>query len=274
MNIYDEIIIANECDLDPEFRMFFKDKLIKGIRGFGYWCWKPQIILQTLDNMNDGDLLHWQDIGCHLNPRGLPRLIEYFEAVSQSEHEILPFQYEPLKIPLHYNGNEVYDFLERQWSKGDILNYFHVTDNDEILNSQQICSTVLFLKKGSRSLQLIKKWIAPYRENFSIVDDSQSTCENGVDFIESRHDQSILSILCKMEQISPLPAKEFEGWWYRNKQDQKIDWDGALKNFPIHNKRDKEFGFMWALYMKFRNLIYRSQRKLFPARPPRPVGRW
>lgn len=274
MNIYDEIIIANECNLDTEFRKFFKDKLIKGIRGFGYWCWKPQIILQTLTNMNDGDILHWQDIGCHLNPKGLPRLKEYFGFVAQSEHGILPFQYEPLRIPLHYNGNEIYDFLEKNWSKGDVFNYFHVTDDDDIFNSEQFSGTVLFIRKCPESLRLIKSWISPYLEDFSIVDDSPSKFRNCDGFIENRHDQSILSILCKLSKIPSLPAHEFEGWWNRTRQDQKIDWEGELNHYPIHNKRDKDFGAIWTFYMKVRNLINRAQVKLFPALPARSIGRW
>lgn len=46
MEIYDGIYIYNEEDLDKDFREYFKDKF--SFRGFGFWVWKPQIILQTL----------------------------------------------------------------------------------------------------------------------------------------------------------------------------------------------------------------------------------
>ncbi|WP_199104594.1 hypothetical protein, partial [Aquitalea sp. ASV11] len=70
MGIYDEIIITTEDDLDANFKENFKEKLKYNIRGFGYWCWKPQIILQTLNKMKDGDILQYTDAGCHLNPSG------------------------------------------------------------------------------------------------------------------------------------------------------------------------------------------------------------
>lgn len=32
-------------------------------RGFGYWCWKPRVILMALEQIKEGDLLVFLDIG-------------------------------------------------------------------------------------------------------------------------------------------------------------------------------------------------------------------
>lgn len=45
----------SERDLAPEFFAKMELRLRKGVRGFGYWCWKPQIVLQALQRMPDGD---------------------------------------------------------------------------------------------------------------------------------------------------------------------------------------------------------------------------
>ena len=70
MNIYDKIYICNENDLSSDFCEKYAKELVFGSRGFGYWCWKPQIIHQILQKMQDGDILQYIDIGCHLNPKG------------------------------------------------------------------------------------------------------------------------------------------------------------------------------------------------------------
>ena len=57
-NIFDEIFIYNEYNLpyDEKFERAFRSKLIPS-RGFGYWCWKPFILLKTLESMNNNDIL-------------------------------------------------------------------------------------------------------------------------------------------------------------------------------------------------------------------------
>ena len=84
MQVYTDIFGASEKDLNPEFRQRFKDYLTPEHRGFGYYAWKPQIVLQTLDRLQDGDQVHWIDSGCHLNPAGRQRLQELFAMTAEA----------------------------------------------------------------------------------------------------------------------------------------------------------------------------------------------
>ena len=45
-------------------------------RGFGYWIWKPYIIKQWMDKMEDGDVLFYIDVGCELGIENRDKLIE------------------------------------------------------------------------------------------------------------------------------------------------------------------------------------------------------
>ena len=92
MNAYDNILIYDENRLDFKMRIMFKDKLIYGSRGFGYWVWKPQVVIQTFEKMDYGDVLNYVDAGCWLNPEGKGRLNEYFNMAFQDEKGILAFQ--------------------------------------------------------------------------------------------------------------------------------------------------------------------------------------
>ena len=63
--------------------------------------------------------------------------------------------------------------------------------------------------------------------------------KNHFSFIEHRHDQSVFSILCKINNIACLSASECE--WAEDKNGRF--W-GHLKDFPILAKRDKKLNFL------------------------------
>jgi hypothetical protein len=228
MHIYDQIIVYNEHNLDERFYNHFKDKL--NGRGFGYWVWKPQIILQTLEKMEEGDILQYTDAGCHLNKKGLKRLHEYFELADHSETGILAFQ---SKAPDDPNLEKALELLEKHWTKGDIFDYFDVRNNIEIYDTEQVGGTVLFIKKTKDSLQMIQKWLQVYYDDYSLVDDTPSKSPNFPGFIENRHDQSTLSLIVKINNIPTISC--FEYWQPDFKK---------LKNYPILALRDKDYPFI------------------------------
>jgi hypothetical protein len=227
MHIYDQIIVYNEYDLNEDFYNYFKDKLKPG-RGFGYWVWKPQIILQTLGKMEDGDILQYTDAGCHLNKKGIKRLREYFKLADLSKTGMLAFQF---KTPEDNNLEKITGLLEMQWTKGDVFDYFGVRNNAEIYNTEQIESGMLFIKKTNNNIRIIQKWMQAYYDDFSLVEDTPSKSPNFSGFIENRHDQSILSIIAKINNIPTVSS--FECYQHDFKK---------LKNYPILALRDKDYG--------------------------------
>ena len=82
-DFFDNYFLLNENDISLGFRNKFKDKLIFGSKGYGYWCWKPDIILNILNKINNDDCLLYLDAGCHLNINGKKRLQEYFEIIKE-----------------------------------------------------------------------------------------------------------------------------------------------------------------------------------------------
>ena len=215
MNVYDGIFLYTEDDLESDFYRHFKDKF--NLRGFGYWVWKPQVILQTLDKMQYEDILQYTDAGCHLNPNGLDRLNDYFEITGKSAKGVLSFYMKGVN-------------KEKEYTKGDLFDYFEIR-NKKKYHSRQIASTVLFVKKTKDSMELIKRWQQVYYDDFSLVDDTPSRSPNFDEFIENRHDQSVWSILLKLNDIYCIST--VETWC--------SDWK-LLRNYPILAKRDKVFG--------------------------------
>ncbi len=244
MGYFDEIFVHTEDDLEKDFKILFKKKLVKGTRGFGYWVWKPQVILQVLSQMNDGDVLLYMDAGCHLNKNGVKRLDEYCERARMSEKGLCIFQEAlPADNP---NLQIYYSALEKFFTKGDLFEYCGVRDRKDIYDTGQIAATAFVIKKCKGSEELITDWLSVFQKNFSLADDSRSISPNFEGFIEHRHDQSIFSLLCKMDKIEGISA--YEMW--------QSDWK-RLERYPIHAKRDKDLSIYWRAYQKIRQMIIR-----------------
>lgn len=240
MRAYDEIICADETALESGFVAEFGKYLKPGIRGFGYWCWKPQIIKQALQAMNDGDLLQYTDAGCHLNPKGRRRLDEYFDLTLKSSTGILAFQAVPPDDPRLPTGRVFPDLSEYRWCKGDLLDYLKVRNERSVTHSQTIGAGIIFLKKCPTTIEIVEEWQSVIRANFSHINDDPSASPNIDGFIEHRHDQSIFSIICKKHEVRCASGFEY---WFPDLSGIKPDWD-ALKDFPILAKRDKDMSLV------------------------------
>lgn len=238
MKCYDDIRICDENSLDVDFRKRFAKQLAKNSRGYGYWCWKPQIILQTLNQMNDGDVLQYTDAGCHLNPKGLVRLKDYFNFAINASSGILAFEACPPKnSPLKYDGRPLPDLPDYKWVKGDLLDYFKVRSDQKITHTPTIGAGIIFIKKCSASMEIIEQWLSVIKTDFSLIDDTPSKSTNIEGFIEHRHDQSIFSILCKINSIETLSGFEY---WYPKKDTCNLPSWREMDCMPVHAKRDKQ----------------------------------
>ena len=101
-DFYKDVKIFGWNDLSTnkkETNKFFFDKNNK--RLFGYACWKPEIILNYLNEIPEGSILQYSDIGCHLNKSGLERLKHYLDIMK--DNNILAFQYKKPNFKIEKN---------------------------------------------------------------------------------------------------------------------------------------------------------------------------
>ena len=245
--IYKDIKIFGWEDLKFEkksqIKSFFKNK---SRRLFGYACWKPDIILDYLNNIPEGSILQYSDIGCHFNKAGLNRLKDYIEITN--EYNILPFQYKKPDFKDNLNLNyQIY--FEKQYTKEDLFSHFNLENKLSIKNSEQIWSGTIFFKNNFQTKDFLKEWVEICRIN-NLIDDSPSKNINNKEFIEHRHDQSAFSILCKLNNFFCLSASECE--WAENESGRY--WD-HLKDYPILAKRDKKLNIIKRfLSRQFKNI--------------------
>jgi len=215
MAVFDTILTYTDKDLkkDEKFWKNHHNFIENNARGYGYWIWKPYLILKTLQSMNENDILLYLDAGCKLRPQGIERLNQYFSMVQENKNDIGNLSF------------ELVDCDEKTWTKMDVFNFLDM-NKESYLNTKQTVATILFLKKCNHTMELIYKWYNIISNNYNLIDDSYSNSKNDDSFIEHRHDQSIISLLRKKYgTISILD------------ESQKITWsDEEFKNFPILRK--------------------------------------
>jgi len=189
LELFDSIIIKTDLDLkkDSNFWSQHGNFISNNKRGYGFWLWKPYIILRLMEQMEDGDILLYLDSGCEVDYRSKQNFISLFEQVKKD-----------YIIGTHGLKN---GWWEKEWNKIDILIHMGML-NDDILNSAQRQAGTNMYLKCEKTVDLVKEWYeiaASY--NYHLIDDSPSISPNLPSFKEHRHDQSIFSLLTKKHDL-------------------------------------------------------------------------
>jgi hypothetical protein len=168
----------------------------KNPRGFGYWLWKPIILLTLLDKMKPNDYLIYLDAGCELNLRNRTsrkKLVGYCKKARQEG--LVAFETQ---------------FFVRTWTKRDLL--IHTGFDSESKITKQIEAGVLILFNSPETREFLKQWLHVMRLNeYRLLDDSPSMEQNYPDFKEHRHDQAIFTVLYLNSGRTPIPSETFFG---------------------------------------------------------------
>lgn len=192
---FDTITSYSPDDLDDEFKEKFKS-VLELPRGGGYWIWKPYIINKHLEKMDDGDILIYLDAGCYINPSGRQRFNEYIEMLKNSEEGAISFQ-----MPQH---------IEKKWTVKEIFEYFNIhKESRDIIETGQIIATVRMFKKNINSIHIVSGWLNALYQNPLLFTDHYNRGYQDRDFIDNRHDQSVLSVLCKLYKTIVLEDETY-----------------------------------------------------------------
>lgn len=211
LKYFDNIIGYTDQDLkrDIEYWGKYGDFIAKNPRGFGFYSWKPYVVRRTLKDMNDDDILIYIDAGCTINTYAKKRLEEYVDIVRKSKHGIISFQME---------------LSSQKYTKKELFEYMGVTKEDQQKN--QFVAGILILRKNENTRRIVDEW---YRVSHipEMINDQRAVIQHP-EFIDHRHDQSILSILFHKYGSVVIPDETF---FYP-------DWKNGL-DFPIWATRIK-----------------------------------
>jgi uncharacterized Fe-S cluster protein YjdI len=186
-------------DLSKEF----VDKVATVIsmpRGGGYWIWKPYIIYDMLNKLNDNDILVYADAGCTLQKSAINRFNEYINMISpETQYSVLG-----MRLRAHNRDGSLKDgsLKSKSWTTHKIFDYFHLNLNSDIANKEMILGGVIICRKSPDSLAIFKKWLNVAEKQPDLFSDkyNEISKKQNNEFRENRHDQSIYSIIL---QIAP-----------------------------------------------------------------------
>ena len=134
---YDETHIPNFIN---NYRSFIDSNKI----GYGRWIWKPYIILKTLNQLADNQILLYCDAGVYLNAKGRSRYYEYMDMLDRVNSDVLVFEAHP-----YYKAE---DWIKRDIVMGYYPKFYNV--------SRRYCYAGLMMVKNTTRVQsLISEWL-------------------------------------------------------------------------------------------------------------------
>jgi hypothetical protein len=211
IEVFDQVSINSEQDLPEWYKKDHAERLVRGSRGFGYWCWKPFVILQSLQNMPELDVLFWCDVGCHIRAEGRNRLMDYVDSLNGSNFDFLAFQGTIAGAYFEHDGRRLPDVTEAHWTKGDLFSEFGIRPDHEHALSAQFGTGVFAVKNNSAVRDMLETWIQKTKQSPFLFNDEASTKDNFKGFREHRHDQSYFSLCAK--GMGAVRFSAFEYWY-------------------------------------------------------------
>jgi hypothetical protein len=210
---FDTIEIYGPEKLSDAFKTEFSD-ILKKSRGAGYWIWKFDIIKQQLSKLANNDILIYMDAGCSINASGKIRFNEYIDMLNNSNESIISFQM---------------SHIEKKYTTKELFNYLNINVKDNAANSGQFVGGILIMKNNDKIMKIIDECINILRTDHLLITDYYNKSGQCSDFIDNRHDQSILSIIRKKHGSIILPDET----WFT----------------PFGNKKSLQYPF-WATRKK------------------------
>lgn len=172
----ENVISYSSADLDQDF-LKKNESILTQKRGAGYWLWKPYLIKKTMDIMQEGDYLVYSDSGIYFIDS-----VEYLiNALEITKQDIMPFS----------TGKHI----EKNWTKRDIFVEMNC-DTEYFWNSRQLWAGFILFKVTEKSKAFVQEWL-DWCEQGHLLTDEKSINPNLEGYIETRHDQSIYSLLIK-----------------------------------------------------------------------------
>ena len=187
---FDGMIAFRKEHIDTEFYEQHK-KILDQPRLAGYALWKPYIILEALKMISENDILFYIDSGAYLTGSVQPII----DILNKPDTNMVLFEN-------HHT--------DRCWTKRDTYEIMGVDNKHR--DEMQLESGFIMLKKCQLTLDFMQRWLE-YCCVERAITDMPSQLQEFDDFVDHRHDQSILTLLYKKypEKVSVV-SRVKEKW--------------------------------------------------------------
>jgi len=182
---FDTAKIYTMNDIDDYFKA--KNAHILNLpRGSGYWIWKPYIILKKLLEIEECDIL------CYNDSKYL-----WVKNIRQFETDVLTGK----NIGVYSNKPNEPTYIEKEWTKFDAFVLMNIRHEDNfrnnVMNTNQAWGGFIIFRKTFNPIRFVGEWLAYVQDQRIVTDATSIFGPENSNFRDHRHDQSVLSLLCK-----------------------------------------------------------------------------
>ena len=201
LSMFDTVSGFSEDIMPKDINNILKN-VLKCKKGGGFYAWKPVVLRLTLDSIANDDILVYADAGCTIpnNEKSKKRLSEYFDMVSDKEKD---------KPIIRFVLDD--SCKEHKYTKTKIFEHFNVCGDENIVKSNQYVGGILILRKCEFTVNLINEWLNTLLNAPLLFTNFYNNYKKHPEFIDNRHDQSILSILTKLnkDRVWSIPNETY-----------------------------------------------------------------
>ena len=171
----DFIYLYRKENIDPDFLQ--ANPILNEKTGAGFWLWKPYLILKTLEQIPEGDVLLYIDSGLLIS-----RPISEFIIDMLKTKDIVLFDYD----------NPEYGTASRS-ANGDT---FAAVDcqTEACFKSPHVLGGIVLLRNSPKSRNFIRQWLT-LCQNTALLTGQPSQLPNQPNFSHQQHDEGILCAL-------------------------------------------------------------------------------
>jgi hypothetical protein len=163
-------------------------------KGFGFWIWKPFLIRAILNQSNDNiDGVFYLDAGFEIN--------HTFEAIKRLQ------EYLQLADANSFFGMKL-DVSLASWCKDDALIYYGLEEAERTFPI--VISGLVAIANNPLGRAIADDWWrGAQTEGSSLLTDDTGECPVNKDFIDHRHDQSLLSCVVAKYDLYSIPDETY-----------------------------------------------------------------
>jgi hypothetical protein len=162
----------------------YSEFINKSERGYGYWIWKPLIILDMMNKYKENSIIIYADAGCVIrrNNSSVKLFNKYINDINTHPSHRLGF---------------LAELFQYQVTKQDLYEYMGL-DTDEYKNTKQLHANIQYLLNNNENRKLMEEWLEIMNvDNHHLLDDTPSKSKNHPNFKFHLHDESIIGLLKK-----------------------------------------------------------------------------
>lgn len=186
---FTDVMLFTDKKFDKEYYEKYGYIYEKYKRGYGYWVWKTYILKKALEDLREGDYIVYLDSGCEIQSGNEAKFKEYLHEADTCDLGLVCFSV-PFTSGRQYTKMDLIDYCNRTFGCQENMNGF--------LSTEQIMAGLLVIRKNKNVIEFLDKWYDVMHHHIELFDDTPSKLPNYEGFIESRHDQSVFSLLIKI----------------------------------------------------------------------------